>query len=157
VEEAVGESGWPGRLVGIDDEGRPISRSSSMASDCLYLLYYDEYPPNTRIFTLSQQLVEIPARVESGEEGELVIFALGDSLASPHFFSGSGLSTGRMAAELTSQMISDSVNGKFDRAHLQKKLEKLLKKIAGFAISEGSAFADKLSPIKEVNEIAYPS
>jgi hypothetical protein len=53
-------------------------------------LFFD--PANTSTFPVEIKSLPVPAKFL--DEGKTLVMALGDALASPHFMSGSGLSSG---------------------------------------------------------------
>lgn len=78
-------------LFNIDQHGRLIDEKRA--------LNFLDTPFGTSVFPLVQATLAAPATFYIHQGNLAVVFAVGDALASPHFLSGTGLATARIAVE----------------------------------------------------------
>jgi len=66
---------------------------------------------SSAIFSLQQTGGNQVSTLLRGESGSMIITCAGDSLVSPHFYSGTGLTTGRDASDVITKVIEDAHQG----------------------------------------------
>lgn len=113
------------------------------------VMTFDPYPINTGTFDVEQRGVTLAAKQLTCPEGNAaVITVLGDARISPQFFSGSGLSTGRLGVEKAASWVQACHQSKIGRADLARELNKDLDVVKERAIEKGSPYMSP-SPISE--------
>ncbi len=76
----------------------------------------EEYAINIGTFDVQQKGIDTAAKLLKSGESSAVIAAFGDSRASPHFFSGSGMSSGRLSIDNGAEILR-----KFNREEILSK------------------------------------
>uniref|UniRef100_A0A915EBD6 Uncharacterized protein n=1 Tax=Ditylenchus dipsaci TaxID=166011 RepID=A0A915EBD6_9BILA len=109
-------------------------------------LNFDPSPINTTTFVVTQASLETPVKAYKAHGKAALFIALGDSMAIPHFYSGSGVSTGREGVEIAASRIR-SYNHGFDDYyhfdHLAKIINDKMKYIKAEVQQRGSAFGEQ--------------
>src|SRR4029077_14055648 len=101
----------------------------------------EDYPINLGTFDVQQKGIKTAAKLLESGKSSAVIAAFGDSRTSPHFFSGSGMSTGRLGIEYGAELIR-----KFNRKEISSKknfveeLDKKLDEVQEKTIEKGRRF-----------------
>ncbi len=109
----------------------------------------DEYSINVGTFDVQQKGGDVAAKLLESTESSAVITTFGDSRASPHFFSGSGMSTGRLGVEDGAEVFR-----KFNRGDIRSKKEFVAQLSVGLdymkkkVVEKGSNF-NKPNPVSE--------
>lgn len=107
---------------------------------------FDISPLNTGTFDVIQQSIQIPAKILGNDQNSVMIVALGDSLASPHFFSGSGMSSGRLAGQYIAKHVKTYHQGLFNNKQaLVNSLNHKLDKVKIKVVEKGSSYVKRLS------------
>lgn len=121
-----------GGVFGIDPKVTPI----------------DTLPVNVGTFDVQQKGIDVAAKtITSKRKNTIIIAAFGDSRASPHFFSGSGMSSGRMGIQNGAKLLKE-----YNSGHLRTKeefvgeLELGLSNVKKKVIQKGSRFLVQNTP-----------
>jgi hypothetical protein len=123
-------------------------------------LNFDPNPINTSTFPVIQYAVDKAATMLKAENGStLMVTVLGDARASPHFYTGSGLSTGRLGIENAAIVIREFHQGTRsleNQEKLVRKLDQKLDHVKAHVLLKGSPYV-KRSPEEERNKKAQAS
>lgn len=109
---------------------------------------FDPFPINTSTFPVVQYAVENAAKELSYQNCSLIVTALGDARASPHFYSGSGMSTGRVGIENTALLVRDFHGGKLNKEELVSQLATRLDNVKLQVLEKGKHFVKRSPPQK---------
>lgn len=123
-------------------------------------LNFDPNPINTSTFPVVQYAVDKAATLLKAENGTtLMVTVLGDARASPHFYTGSGLSTGRLGIENAAIVVREFhqvVPSLENREKLVRKLGQKLDNVKAQVLLKGSPYV-KRSPEEDRNKKAQDS
>jgi hypothetical protein len=115
--------------------------------DPLVLKLDDEFPINVGTFDVQQKGMDTAAKLLESGKSSAVIAAFADSRASPHFFSGSGMSTGRLSIENGTWVLREFNREKIrSKKDFVKKLDKVLGQAKEKAIEKGRRFVKPNTP-----------
>lgn len=104
------------------------------------VLKLDESPINVGTFDVQQKAVDTAAKLLKSENSSAVIAAFGDSRASPHFFSGSGMSSGRLGVEVGAGLLREFNQTTMRPAAFAQKLNTRLGRVKEKVAQKGSRF-----------------
>lgn len=112
---------------------------------------FDPMPINTGTFPVVQYAVEKAAKeLEFVKYGvSLIITVLGDARANPHFFTGSGMSTGRLGIENTATLVKDYHTGNITKKELVSQLDSRLDRMKLQVLKKGGHYVKKSPPEKK--------
>jgi hypothetical protein len=101
----------------------------------------EEFPINVGTFDVQQKRIDIAAKLLEFGKFSAGIMAFGDSRASPQFFSGSGMSTGRLGIEDGAKLLKQYNKGEIrSKKDFVKKLDLALGHMKEKVAEKGSRF-----------------
>lgn len=106
---------------------------------------FDPAPINTGTFDVIQKGVDLAAKEMKVGDSSLIITALGDSRASPHFFSGSGMSSGRLGIERAASLLRDYNRRTISREAFVESLNSDLETVKQKVLQKGSPYVRPLT------------
>lgn len=119
--------------------------------DPLILKLDDEYSINVGTFDVQQKGIDTAAKLLESGESSALIASFADSRTSPHFYSGSGMSTGRLSVEDGTKVLRafnrEEIRSKEEFA---KKLNKALGQAKEKAIDKGRRFVKQNTPSERI-------
>lgn len=109
-------------------------------------LQLDPNPINMGTFDVQQKAVVKPSKILKIEEADIrsMIAAIAESLGTAHFFSGSGLSTGRMGVEQAASFLRDFHHGKLNLSEMNDLLNRDLENVKDAVRKKGSPYISAL-------------
>lgn len=111
-------------------------------------LKLDPAPINVGTFDVQQKAVDLAAKEIRNGDVSMIITALGDSRASPHFLSGSGMSSGRMGIENAAELLKMHHRGELDRSSFVTTLNENLDEVRMKVVSKGKPYIGQLSEMQ---------
>ena len=108
-------------------------------------------PINTATFPVVQYAVETAAKEIKFPKYNrtLIVVVQGDASASPHFFTGSGMSTGRVGIENGAILVRDYHQGKLTREDLVTESNNRLDSVKLSVLEKGGHYVKKSPPEKK--------
>jgi len=95
---------------------------------------------NSSTFTLIQQAVQHPAKIVKLRDQKAIFTVIGDDLVSPHFFSGSGLLTGRDSVQNLVRAMTLLQQGKGTDEEIVRWLKWKQHEVIANALDQGSPY-----------------
>uniref|UniRef100_A0A915D903 Uncharacterized protein n=1 Tax=Ditylenchus dipsaci TaxID=166011 RepID=A0A915D903_9BILA len=118
------------------------------------MLNFDQHAINSSTFDLTQFALDKAAVEYSLLGNSAILIAVGDSAASPHYYSGSGMSTGRIGIERALNLAKQYKDGNIAEIDvLIDKLNESFEKIKAQVLALGKDYVKSRSA-EEIDRIA---